>query len=126
MSGALFTCIRANAIRPASRRPTNRTIGPTGLRMHQDEMLRKFMDELFVLARRLPSGADLLAGVQERTSRKHHGLIPADAGDDGDSLLADRADLHVAALDQILGVDDVDIIAPLIAEDGALWKQRRG
>ena len=43
MSGALFTCIRANAMRPASIRPTNSTIGPTGLRMHQDEMLRKFM-----------------------------------------------------------------------------------
>ena len=43
MSGALFTCIRAKAIRPASISPTNRTIGTTGLRMHQDEMLRKFM-----------------------------------------------------------------------------------
>jgi hypothetical protein len=28
---------------PASISPTNSTIGPTGLRMHQDEMLRKFM-----------------------------------------------------------------------------------
>ena len=28
---------------PASRRPTNSTIGGTGLRMHQEEMLRKFI-----------------------------------------------------------------------------------
>ena len=43
MSGSLFTCIRANAMIPASIRPTNSTIGPTGFRMHQEEMLRKFM-----------------------------------------------------------------------------------
>jgi hypothetical protein len=35
--------MRANAISPASINPTNKTIGATGLRMHQDEMLRKFM-----------------------------------------------------------------------------------
>ncbi len=44
MSGLLFTCIPANVIRPASISPTNSTIGGTGLRMHQDEMLRKFID----------------------------------------------------------------------------------
>ncbi len=43
MSGALFTCIRAKATMPASISPTKSTIGKTGLRMHQDEMLRKFM-----------------------------------------------------------------------------------
>ena len=49
MSGALLTCIRANDDEPASISPTNRTIGKTGLRMHQDEMLRKFMTDSFVV-----------------------------------------------------------------------------
>ena len=44
MSGLLFTCIPANATSPASISPTKSTIGATGLRMHHDEMLRKFMN----------------------------------------------------------------------------------
>ena len=43
MSGALLTCIREKETSPASISPTNSTIGATGLRMHQDEMFRKFM-----------------------------------------------------------------------------------
>jgi hypothetical protein len=41
----------AKVMSPAIIRPTNSTIGGTGLRMHQDEMLRKFMSaQLLVLS----------------------------------------------------------------------------
>ncbi len=43
MSGLSWTSMRMNATRPASVRPMNRTIGGTGLRMHQAEMFLKFM-----------------------------------------------------------------------------------
>jgi hypothetical protein len=43
MSGLLLTCMFMNDTRPASSSPMNSTIGGTGLRMHQDEMLRKFI-----------------------------------------------------------------------------------
>jgi hypothetical protein len=38
----LLTCIRAKDTSPASISPTKSTIGATGLRMHHDDMLRKF------------------------------------------------------------------------------------
>jgi hypothetical protein len=47
MSGLLFTCIRRKLTTPASVNATNRTIGTTGLRMAQDEMLRKVMNGTF-------------------------------------------------------------------------------
>ena len=43
MSGLLFTSIDMKETMPASSRAMNRTIGGTGLRMHQAEMLRKFI-----------------------------------------------------------------------------------
>jgi hypothetical protein len=45
MSGFWVIVIRLNETIPASIRPTNSTIGPTGFRMHHDEILRKFMSE---------------------------------------------------------------------------------
>ena len=44
MSGLLLTCMFMNDTRPASSSPMKSTIGGTGLRMHQDEMLRKFIE----------------------------------------------------------------------------------
>ena len=43
MSGLSCTSMRMKAIRPAIVRPMNSTIGGTGFRMDQAEMLRKFM-----------------------------------------------------------------------------------
>ena len=43
MSGLPVTSMRAKATMPASNSARNRTIGGTGLRMLQAEMLRKFM-----------------------------------------------------------------------------------
>src|SRR4029079_5543436 len=93
MSGALFTCIRANEISPASIRPTNSTIGKTGLRMHQDETLRKFIClTSFVdfcrrrLARGLALRIDLLPRVQERPGRPHHALVARQPRGDPDPL----------------------------------------
>ena len=67
-----------NATRPASIRPTNSTIGGTGLRMHQEEMLRKFMDLDFLAAGRslgcLTLGLDLLARVEKRAGREDDAL----------------------------------------------------
>jgi hypothetical protein len=62
----------------------NSTIGGTGLRMLQAEMLRKFMClavllgalEECLVGRGLPLRIDLLAGVQERTGRDDHHFLP--------------------------------------------------
>ena len=43
MSGLSLTSIRMNATIPASSSATNSTIGGIGLRIDQDEMLRKFI-----------------------------------------------------------------------------------
>ena len=136
MSGLLFTCMPAKAMRPASISPTNSTIGGTGLRMHQEEILRKFMNlRLFRACRRSLRGlalrVDLLAGVEERPGRKHDRFVAPTGLRRWSRRRRRRADLDVAALDLVLAVDDVDIIALArrsarrSAEAAARWSCRR-
>src|SRR6185369_2577745 len=132
MSGALFTCMRANAMIPASISPTKSTIGPTGLRMHQDEMLRKFMSSLLSFSSQasaccLPPRVHLLPWIEERTCREHDRLVAGKTGGDRDAAILNGADLDVAAFDFVLAVDDIDVIALVIAQHRALRQQwRRG
>src|SRR6476620_12431937 len=56
MSGFCVTVIWLNEMIPASISPTNRTIGATGLRMHHEEMLRKFMATQLTLVRAAVTG----------------------------------------------------------------------
>src|SRR3954466_4255344 len=100
MSGLLFTCICMKATMPASSSPANRTIGVTGFRMHQAEMLRKFMTWSFYCwlpGGRLTLRRDLLARVQERTGGEDHGFLTAEPFGDGHAIVVDRADLDGAA-----------------------------
>ena len=110
MSGKLLTSIRMNATRPASSSPTKNTIGGTGLRMHQDEMLRKFMDLIRLLRlRRLTLRQHPLPGIEERPRRHHDRFLAAQPFGDRHASLADLADPDAPALDRVAGADDVDI-----------------
>src|SRR5438270_6087363 len=109
MSGLLVTVIVAKVMIPASSSATNKTIGGTGLRMHQDEMLRKFIRVRLSWrdsARGLSLDVDLLAGVQERSGRLNHRFAAGEALADGYAVVVDRADLDRAPLDLVLAVDD--------------------
>ena len=57
----------------------------------------------------------ILARVQEWPRGKHDGLVARQALNDRDAIIVHRSDLDRPALDLILAVDDVDIIALVVA-----------
>src|SRR5688500_8878373 len=120
MSGKLLTSIRMNATSPASSRPTNNTIGGTGLRMHQAEILRKFMTCLLAPRCGLAARPDALPGIEERPGRQDDRFLTAQTGHHTAARFGDRADLDCSALDLIAAVDDVDVGALGVAQHRAL------
>src|SRR5437868_12820672 len=76
--------------------------------------------------RRVAPRLDLLARAQERPRGKDHRFVAAEAAVDGHAGVVDGADFDVAPLDLVPGVDDVDVIALVVAEHRALREQRGG
>src|SRR6476646_7776079 len=74
----------------------------------------------------LAPGVHLLARVQERTCRKHDRFTARNAFADRHAVVVAGADLDRATLDLLLAVDDVDIIALVVAKHRALRKDRGG
>jgi hypothetical protein len=92
-------------------------------------MLRKFIDAYSLeVSKRVGCGLaarpDLLADVEEWTGRGDDPLLARQSLDDRDSTVIDGTDHHVAPLDLVTVVDDVNVIAARIAEDRALGKKR--
>ena len=69
-----------------------------------------------------PSGPGLRNGPAESTTAS----LPDRPVGDRHAVVVDGADLDVAALDLVLAVDDVDVIALVVAQHRALREQRRG
>ena len=71
-------------------------------------------------------GATFWPGLRNGPADSTTASWPRQALGDGHALVVDRADLDGAPLDLVLAVDDVDVIALLVAQHRALRKQRRG
>ena len=69
---------------------------------------------------------DFLPRVEEWTGREDNGFVALKTLGNGHSAVCHRADLDVATLDLVLSVDDIDIVALLIAQNGTLGQGRRG
>src|SRR5207253_6695819 len=89
--------------------------------------LRNFMFYLlsWPLARALAPGLPLLSRIEERARREHDRFASGEPCGDRYARVVDGADLDVAPLDLVLAVDDIDVIALVVAEHGALRKHRR-
>src|SRR3546814_703959 len=67
----------------------------------------------------------LVARVEERAGGIDHALVPGQPADDGDALVRYAAGLYVPANHLVLGIDDIDEIALLVALDRGFRQQRR-
>src|SRR3546814_322287 len=137
-SGFWLTSIRLKLTSPASSSATNSTIGGTGLRMAQAEILRKLMTASS------PAGGSagwarsaasfrlagfrlhLLPRRQEGAGRSHDAFIAVEAVQDRHARIGHLADLDVAPLHFVPAVDDIDEIALLVALHRRFRQHRRG